>query len=98
MTASPPPQMAAKYRPIESVREQALTTSADLVQGRDVAVRRQPGLARRSRLSARQTAWLAAGLIVVLCALVVPPFVFLMQGSVSVAGPDPNVTEWGLNN
>jgi iron(III) transport system permease protein len=75
-----------------------LTTSADLVQVRDVAVARQPVLARWSRLSARQTAWVAAGLIIVLCALVVPPFLFLLQGSVSVAGPDPNVTEWGLDN
>jgi iron(III) transport system permease protein len=75
-----------------------LTTSADLVPAQAVAVPRRPHLARWSRLSARQTAWTAAGLIVVLCALVVPPFLFLLQGSVSVAGPDPNVTTWGLDN
>jgi iron(III) transport system permease protein len=76
-----------------------LSTSADLVQVRDtVVVSPQSAVVRWSRLSARQTAWVAAGLIVILCALVVPPFLFLLQGSVSIAGPDPTVTQWGLDN
>ena len=53
---------------------------------------------RWSRISARQTAWLAAILVVILAALVVPPFVFLMQGSVTIAGPNMNSSEWGLGN
>jgi iron(III) transport system permease protein len=76
-----------------------VTTSADLAHVRDI-----PGADHRaattgwSRFSTRQTAWLAAVLIVILAALVVPPFVFLMQGSVTVAGPTMNTSEWGLGN
>ena len=36
--------------------------------------------------SARQTTWIAGLLIVVLAALVVPPLVFLLQGSLTIAG------------
>jgi len=75
-----------------------LSTSAELARFRDVTPSRQPIVRRWSRLSARQTALLAALLIVILCALVLPPFVFLLQGSVTIAGPDPNASEWGLGN
>jgi iron(III) transport system permease protein len=53
---------------------------------------------RWSRFSGRQTAWLAAFLIVILSALVVPPFLFLLQGSVTIAGPTMNTSEWGFGN
>jgi len=77
-----------------------VTTSADLAHVRDLAPAGDPTVAATawSRFSARQTAWLAALLIVILAALVVPPFVFLMQGSVTVAGPTMNTSEWGLGN
>src|SRR5262249_9640149 len=78
--------------------EALLSSSAELAHVRDVAASRQPALSRWARLSARQTAWLAALLVVILCALVLPPFLFLLQGSVSIAGPNPNVVEWGLGN
>lgn len=55
-------------------------------------------MTRWSRLSARQTTLLAVVLIVILCALVVPPFVFLLQGSFTIAGPTPFAYEWGLGN
>jgi iron(III) transport system permease protein len=76
-----------------------VTTSAELAHVRDIASAGQAAEATRwSRFSARQTTWLAAVLIVILAALVVPPFVFLLQGSVSVAGPTMNTWEWGFGN
>ncbi|HEY4407964.1 MAG TPA: iron ABC transporter permease [Xanthobacteraceae bacterium] len=51
-----------------------------------------------SRASARQTSWIAGLLIVVLGALVVPPLIFLLQGSVIIAGPANEATRWGLEN
>jgi iron(III) transport system permease protein len=77
-----------------------VTTSADLAHVRDIPAAAHPaaGATGWSRFSARQTAWLAAVLIVILVALVVPPFVFLLQGSVTIAGPTMNTSEWGLGN
>ena len=77
-----------------------MTTSADLAHIRDIAAAAQPAAegTRWSRVSARQTAWLAAFLVVILAALVVPPFVFLLQGSITIAGPTMNTSEWGLGN
>jgi iron(III) transport system permease protein len=46
----------------------------------------------------RQTTWIAAVLIVVLAALVVPPLIFLLQGSVLVAGGPGEAARWGLEN
>jgi iron(III) transport system permease protein len=51
-----------------------------------------------SRASARQTSWIAGLLIVVLGALVVPPLIFLLHGSVIIAGPANEATRWGLEN
>jgi iron(III) transport system permease protein len=48
--------------------------------------------------SARQTAWIAGLLIVVLAALVVPPLVFLVQGSLTIAGAPGEAARWGLEN
>jgi iron(III) transport system permease protein len=77
-----------------------VTTSADLAHVRDLAATAQPAAAatRWSWVSTRQTAWLAAILVVILAALVVPPFVFLLQGSVTIAGPTMNTSQWGLGN
>src|ERR1700693_4188070 len=52
----------------------------------------------RSRASARQTTWIAALLIVVLAALVVPPLIFLLQGSVTIAGAPNEAPRWGLES
>lgn len=81
-------------------REDAfLTTSADLAHVRDMAAPAgQAGVSRWSRLTARQQALLAIVLIVVLCALVVPPFVFLLQASVTIAGPTQDTATFGLGN
>jgi iron(III) transport system permease protein len=46
----------------------------------------------------RQTTWIAAVLIVILLALVVPPLWFLLQGSVTVAGSRTEAARWGLEN
>jgi iron(III) transport system permease protein len=46
----------------------------------------------------RQTTWIAALLIVILAALVVPPLWFLLQGSVTVAGTRTEAARWGLDN
>jgi iron(III) transport system permease protein len=74
-----------------------LTTSADLAHVRDLAA---PGVSasRWSRLSARQQALLAGVLIVILCALVVPPFLFLLQASFTIAGPTYDSATFGLGN
>src|SRR5215467_11301883 len=53
---------------------------------------------RWARLSARQQAVLAALLIVVLAALVLPPFLFLIQGSLTIAGPVQDAVQYGLGN
>jgi iron(III) transport system permease protein len=52
----------------------------------------------RSRSSARQTTWIAVLLIAVLAALVVPPLIFLLQGSLIVTGAPTEATRWGLEN
>jgi iron(III) transport system permease protein len=76
-----------------------VTTSADLAHVRDMAAPAGPIAAGRwSRWSARQTALLAILLIAALAALVLPPFIFLLQGSITIAGSTPNATEWGLGN
>src|SRR4029079_18372794 len=49
-----------------------VTTSADVAHVRDVAATGTPLVATRRRPPARQTAWLAAILVVILAALVVP--------------------------
>jgi iron(III) transport system permease protein len=51
-----------------------------------------------SRSSARQTTWIAVLLIALLAALVVPPLIFLLQGSVIIAGAPNEATRWGLEN
>src|SRR5262249_37210718 len=58
----------------------------------------QSSMLRWSRLSARQSAIMAVLLIAILCALVVPPFLFLLQGSGTIAGPPPDASQWGLGN
>jgi iron(III) transport system permease protein len=74
-----------------------LTTSADLAHVRDIAAT-DARTGRWSRLSARQQAWLAGVLIVILCALVLPPFLFLLQGSITIAGPTYDSATFGLGN
>src|SRR5262249_15590135 len=53
---------------------------------------------RWARLSARQQAVLAILLIVILAALVLPPFLFLIQGSLTIAGPVNDAAQFGLGN
>jgi iron(III) transport system permease protein len=48
--------------------------------------------------SARQTTWIAVLLTAILAALVVPPLVFLLQGSVTVAGAPSEAARWGFDN
>jgi iron(III) transport system permease protein len=74
-----------------------VATSADLTHGRGIAAAERPAV-RWSRWPARQTAWLAAVLIVIFSVLVLPPFVLLLQGSLSVAGTTFNDASWGLGN
>jgi iron(III) transport system permease protein len=74
-----------------------LTTSADLAHARHIAAADSRG-GHWARLSARQQLILAALLIVILCALVLPPFLFLLQGSITIAGPTPDAGEIGLGN
>ena len=74
-----------------------MTTSADVARI-DTGAALAAAAPRRSRLSARQTAILSALLIVILLALVVPPFLFLVQGSFTIAGPTPSTSTWGLGN
>jgi iron(III) transport system permease protein len=52
----------------------------------------------RPRSSARQTTWIAVLLSVVLAALVLPPLLFLLQGSVTIAGAPNEAARWGLEN
>src|ERR1700730_11278178 len=52
----------------------------------------------RPRSSARQTTWIAVLLSVVLAALVLPPLLFLLQGSVTIAGAPNEAPCWGLEN
>jgi len=80
------------------LEEAFLSTSAELAHVRDIAAPGQPAGTRWSRLSARQQALLAALLIVILCALVVPPFLFLIQASVTIAGPTYDTATFGLGN
>jgi iron(III) transport system permease protein len=74
-----------------------LTTSADLAHVRHIAAT-DARSGRWARLSARQQTILASILIVILCALVLPPFLFLLQGSITVAGPTQDAGEIGLGN
>ena len=74
-----------------------MTTSADLAHVRDIAAT-DARTGRWARLSARQQAMLATLLIVILGALVLPPFLFLIQGSVTVAGPTYDSASFGLGN
>ncbi len=80
------------------LEEAFLSTSAELAHVRDIAAPGQPAGTRWSRLSARQQALLAALLIGILCALVVPPFLFLIQASVTIAGPTYDTATFGLGN
>jgi iron(III) transport system permease protein len=57
----------------------------------------EPHLTFPSRLSALQMPLLAAVLIVVLAALVLPPFVFLLKASVAV-GDQQSGARWGLDH
>jgi iron(III) transport system permease protein len=54
--------------------------------------------ASRAHASARQTSLIAGLLVVVLGALVVPPLIFLLQGSLIIAGAPSEATRWGLEN
>jgi iron(III) transport system permease protein len=74
-----------------------LTTSADLAHVRHIAAT-DARTGRWARLSARQQTILAVLLIVILCALVLPPFLFLIQGSLTIAGPTYDAAEIGLGN
>src|SRR5262249_34823725 len=81
-----------------SGRRYPMSTSAELAHVRDVAAAGRPAGVGWSRLSAHQSVWLSALLIVLLCMLVVPPLLFLLQGSVTIARPGPNTSEWGFGN
>jgi iron(III) transport system permease protein len=72
--------------------------SADVTQIATVAAGRPAAASRRSRVAARQTTIISGLLIAVLLALVVPPFVFLMLGSLTIAGDSPSDWAWGLGN
>ena len=61
------------------------------------ALRAEPIAALRSRLSALQIPLLAAVLIVVLAALVLPPFLFLLKASVAV-GDAQSGARWGFDH
>jgi iron(III) transport system permease protein len=74
-----------------------LATSADLAHVQGIAAT-DARAGRWARLSARQQAILAVLLIVILCALVLPPFLFLIQGSLTIAGPTQDAGEIGLGN
>ena len=51
-----------------------------------------------SRPPIRQTTWIAALLIVILATLVVPPLIFLLQGSVTIGGTLSDASQWGFDN
>jgi iron(III) transport system permease protein len=74
-----------------------VTTSADIARLDGIGAA-AAAASRRSFLSARQTALISALLILILLALVVPPFLFLVQGSLTVAGPTPSTSTFGLDN
>jgi iron(III) transport system permease protein len=70
----------------------SVASSAELVD-------RLPAAAAQARARGpRQTTWIAAILIVILLALVLPPLVFLLQGSITVAGGRTEAARWGLDN
>ncbi len=73
-----------------------MTTSADIARIEGVGT--AATTSRRSFLSARQTAIISGVLIVILLALVIPPFLFLIQASLTVAGPTPSTSTFGLDN
>jgi len=75
-----------------------VTTSADLAHVRDVAAADRPAAARWAWLAARQRTWLAALLIVIFSALVLPPFVLLVQGSLTVGSTGISDGHWGFGN
>jgi iron(III) transport system permease protein len=74
-----------------------VTTSADVARI-ETGAALAAATPRTSRLAAWQTAILAGVLIAILLALVIPPFVFLVQGSFTIAGPTPSSWTWGLGN
>src|SRR6516165_5637235 len=69
-----------------------MSSSADLAH----PLPKPAGAQRRG--GARQTTWIATLLIAALAALVLPPLIFLLQGSVTVAGAPGEATRWGLEN
>jgi iron(III) transport system permease protein len=73
-----------------------VSTSADVAHIEPAAI--AAAAPRTSGLAAWQSAILAGVLIVILLALVIPPFVFLVQGSFTIAGPTPSSSSWGLGN
>ena len=75
-----------------------MTTSADLAHVRDVAAADRPAAARWAWLAARQRTWLSALLIVIFSALVLPPFVLLVQGSLTVGSTGVSDGQWGFGN
>jgi len=75
-----------------------VTTSADLAHVRDVAAADRPAAARWAWLAARQRTWLSALLIVIFSALVLPPFVLLVQGSLTVGSTGVSDGQWGFGN
>ena len=98
LTAGSRARLPARWRQQRSGEEsRSVTTSADVARI-DTGAGFTAAAPRRSRLSARQTAILSALLIVILLALVVPPFLFLVQGSFTIAGPTPSTSTWGLGN
>ncbi len=88
-----------------------MTSSADLAHLREIApAGRGPSPAvpgwpasattgsPRSWFAGRQTTWIAGILIVVLCVLVLPPAIYLLQGSFALSGPINAPTQWGFDN
>jgi iron(III) transport system permease protein len=87
------------------VGEELLTASADLARDGGPGERHESTLAgvatapgRRTRATARQTTWMAAILIVALTALVLPPLIFLLQGSVTIGDAPGAVKQFSLDN
>ncbi len=75
-----------------------MTTSAEVAGVGSAGVPAASAVAAHSRWSARQITIMSTLLIVIFLALVVPPFLFLVQGSFTVAGSTPSAATWGLAN
>src|SRR5262245_59524769 len=90
LTAGRSARLAAKCgrrrEKIAATRGKPVASSADLAHLRTL----EPtavSAATPSWFAGRQTAWIAGALIVILCALVLPPAIYLLQGSFALPGP-----------